>query len=89
MKRIRTIVIIVCLLLAQSALLAHELDISAHSGGEPCEYCALTGSLDKPVTEAAISFYDELIGIHGRLHFCSNVIALRTTYSARAPPFFS
>ncbi len=89
MQRFRVTALIICLLLAQSALLAHQLDLSAHSDGQTCEYCALTGSLDKPVADIAISFRLTSDAVEAQ-PLISPVVLVRTlTFNARAPPLFS
>lgn len=86
MRRLLVTALVIFVVLAQSALLAHELDISAHDDGHACEYCALTGSLDKPV-----------VGMTASVHAATGVVEFRpptlvtlsratTTFDARAPP---
>lgn len=86
MRRFSISVLIAFLLLAQSALLAHELDLAAHADGHACEYCALTGSLDKPVvgTAMALSAATAVVEINHVLA----AVALSTIarFYARAPP---
>lgn len=89
MRRYLVTALIILLVLAQSALLAHELDLSAHSDGHACEYCALTGSLDKPVAGLTVPIDVASGGVDGFPLRPFATTSATATFNARAPPAIS
>lgn len=89
MRRFYITALIICLLLAQSALLAHELDHAEHGDSHACEYCALSGSLDKPVGDVSFSFCPQAVRSELQSSDRSHIDVRAPAFSARAPPFFS
>jgi hypothetical protein len=90
MLRLKSLLLIVILVLAQSGLLAHQSDIKAHQAGHHCEVCLHGVSLGHGVTSTPILFITPSATLVLRQDDVATVASAPVfVYSARAPPTVS
>lgn len=80
-------ILLVLLLLGQSSLLAHELDLDAHQSNDSCEVCLLHSALD----DAPVSSTSTLLFAAHHSHAFTSLTSALTNrasrhFQSRAPP---